>query len=120
MFDLYNLLSSGYTADELATAFAQQLNDAEEQIAKEEEEKRAAEVAAAEAKARANEDAEKRASLGVLMYDFYDTLKCYYPDLIDEITDEQVEATVDLIVKMMDSATKAKTNTSLDMFRWFF
>ena len=99
MFDLYNLLASGHTPDEVAAQFTQALNDAEARLKKEEEELKARE---AEAKARKVQEATKRADFMDATANLLATIGKHYPDFAIEITDDVTGPIADLIIMSID------------------
>jgi hypothetical protein len=140
MFNIYDLLSSGHTEEELAAEFARALNDATARKAKEEEEARTAELLAAE-EARKMSEAAKAMKVEELTKIFNDLLAFvshYYPDLLEEtIDDEGVQALAELTLTLLDlellkqrkgvlnvdlslKGSKTKTPTVDDVFADFF
>ena len=99
MFDLYNLLASGHTPDEVAAQFTQALNDAEKRLKKEEEERKARE---AEAALRKEQEAAKRADFMDATANLLTTIGRHYPDLAIEVTDEVCGPIADLIIMSID------------------
>ena len=99
MFDLYNLLASGHTPDEVAAQFTQALNDAEKRLQKEEEERKARE---AEAAKRKELEATKRADFMEAVEGLLTTIGKHYPDLTVEPTDEVCGPIADLIIMSID------------------
>ena len=113
MFDLYNLLASGHTPDEVAAQFTQALNDAEARLKKEEEELRARE---AEAKARKELEATKRADFMEAVESLLITIGKHYPDLAIEPNDEVCGPIADLIIMSIDlEGLRGKRHISLDI-----
>lgn len=99
MFDLYNLLASGHTPDEVAAQFTQALNDAEARLKKEDEERKARE---AETAARKEMEANRRADFMEVVKHLLVTIGKYYPDLAIETTDDTIGPITDLIIMSMD------------------
>lgn len=113
MFDLYNLLASGHTPDEVAAQFTQALNDAEKRLKKEEEELKARE---AEAKARKEMEANKRADFMEATANLLDVIGKHYPDLAIEPTDEVCGPIADLIIMSIDlEGLRNRHHISLDV-----
>ena len=99
MFDLYNLLASGHTPDEVAAQFTQALNDAEKRLQKEEEARKARE---AEALLKKEQEAAKRADFMDAVAGLLNTIGRHYPDLAVEPTDEVCGPIADLIIMSID------------------
>ena len=121
MFNIYDLMKSGLSAEEIAAEFTQNLNDAETRIEAErieetrrrEEAKRAeAEKAAARIEeARRKEEATraahnaKREDFAAIARLFFETIGKHYPNLdVEEIelTDEECLALADMIILAID------------------
>lgn len=108
MFDnneVYNLLASGYSPEEIAAAFSKSLNAAEAQVKAEEEARLEAERKALSA---AEEDANRRINnLTAVLRDFCDFLEEYYPDMVDdqELTDEELRALAMTLIAVLDINT---------------
>ena len=108
MTDIYELLKSGKSADEIAAEFAAQLNDAQARVKEEQaEEARQAEMAKAQA---------KRADFADVVHDFFCAIGYHYPELgihEEEITDELCNAMADLAIMAIDMevAQKVKVKT---------
>ena len=111
MTDIYELLKSGKSADEIAAEFAAQLNDAQARVKEEQaEEARQAEIAK-QAKAQA-----KRVDFADVVHDFFCAIGYHYPELgihEEEITDELCNAMADLAIMAIDMevAQKVKVKT---------
>ena len=113
MFDLYNLLASGHTPDEVAAQFTQALNDAEARLKKEDEERKARE---AEAAARKAMEANKRADFMEVVEHLLSTIGKHYPDLAVEVTDEVCGPLADLIIMSIDlEGLRGKRHINLDV-----
>ena len=113
MFDLYNLLASGHTPDEVAAQFTQALNDAEKRLQREEEERKARE---AEAKARQVHEAVKRADFMQATAGLLEVIGRHYPDLAIEVTDEVCGPIADLIIMSIDlESLRGNRHISLDV-----
>lgn len=115
MFDnneVYNLLASGYSPEEIATAFSKSLNAAEAQVKAEEEARLEAERKHREALSVAEEDANRRINnLAVVLRDFCDFLEEYYPDMTtdQELTDEDLRYLAMTLIAILDiNAFKAQ------------
>lgn len=124
MFDLYNLLASGHTPDEVAAQFTQALNDAETRLKKEEEERQAREAAKAEE--RKNES-QKREDFKDLARHFFEVMARHYPDsgfTEGDITDEMCYAIGDLMMMSAQLDQKIKVQVKRvpaeDVFAKFF
>ena len=106
MTDIYELLKSGKSADEIAAEFAVQLNDAQARVKEEQaEEARQAEIAK-QAKAQA-----KRADFADVVHDFFCAIGYHYPELgihEEEITDELCNAMADLAIMAIDMEVSQK------------
>lgn len=99
MFDLYNLLASGHTPDEVAAQFTQALNDAEKRLEQEKQELKARE---AEAAKRKELEATKRADFMNATTGLLDVIGKHYPDLAIEVTDNITGPIADLIIMSID------------------
>lgn len=97
---LYEQLKAGTPAEDIAAAFARELNDAEERIRLEEEEaKRLAQI---EAEVLAQN---KRADVMSLLDSALYVLSTYYPSFgikYDDFSDEDLEPLVDLTIALLD------------------
>lgn len=120
MFDLYNLIASGYTPEELAKTFTAQLNEAENRIKEEEE------AARAEQERKAQEAA-KRDDFQSLAHNMLLTISRHYPDVLSEedITDDTVNLIAELFTALLDmegpkTRKLAKAKTAVDPFAAFF
>jgi hypothetical protein len=113
-FDIYELLRSGRTSEDIAAEFAKNLNEAEETIRKEEEAKAAAEKAA---------NAAKRTELKDALTLLISWFKKYYPEYADtedlDLTDEDLDAIIDLISSLLD-LEKIKASFSFGPMTHFF
>lgn len=113
-FDIYELLRSGRTPEDIAAEFAKNLNEAEETIRKEEEAKAAAEEAA---------NAAKRTELKDALTLLISWFKKYYPEYADtedlDLTDEDLDAIIDLISSLLD-LEKIKASFSFGPMTHFF
>ncbi len=118
MFDVYNLMKAGYSADDLAKEFADSINAAEAQIQEEEAARLAEEQArlsAAEAARIAEQaQAEKRDDFEDVILSLYDAIAFWYPDLVDEDkdVDQMVGAITDLIIRILDQAAENERNAT--------
>ncbi len=111
MFNLYDLMKAGYTADDLAKEFTDSINAAEARLQEEEAARLAEEQArlsAAEAARIAEEaQAQKREDFGEIIYHLYDTIAFWYPDIMEEEEDdreEKVSVITELVIKVLDQA----------------
>lgn len=141
MFDnneVYNLLASGYSPEEIATAFSKSLNAAEAQVKAEEEARLEAERKQREALSAAEEDANRRINnLAAVLRDFCDFLEEYYPDMTtdEELTDEDLRALAVTLIAILDinafkaqfdiipkakEPVKAKASSADEIFADFF
>lgn len=94
MFDVYEALKSGMTAEDLADSFAKSLNEAQARLAEEEA------AQAAEAKA-----AEKRADITCAITQLYSTIGTYYPELsLGDQDDEFNDTMAGTIIDTLDQA----------------
>lgn len=118
MFNLYDLMKAGYTADDLAKEFTDSINAAEARLQEEEAARLAEEQArlsAAEAARIAEEaQAEKRQDFEDIIGDLYDAIAFWYPDLVDEDkdVDQMVGSITDLIVRILDQAVENERNAA--------
>jgi hypothetical protein len=120
MFDVYNLMKAGYSADDLAKEFADSINAAEAQIQEEEAARLAEEQArlsAAEAARIAEKaQAQKRGAFETIIYDLYDTIAFWYPDIMEEEEDddreEKASAIAELVIKILDQAAENERNAA--------
>ncbi len=130
MFNIYDMMKSGMSADEIASVFTQNLNDAEAKIKAEEAEaaRLAAEAALAEQE-RINAQAAKRQEFEQAVCDLLCAIACYYPELgigEEDVTSETVAAVTDLILMLLDieamkgSKRKKKEKAPVDPFDVFF
>ena len=112
MFNLYDLMKAGYSADDLAKEFADSINAAEARIQEEEAARLAEEKArlsAAEA-ARIAEEAQaaKREDFEDIIYNLYDAIAFWYPDLMEEDEEdkreEMVSSITELVIKLLDQS----------------
>lgn len=113
--NLYELLKSGRSAEDLVADFTKQLNDAEAQIRAEEEARLAEERAQAEC---------KREHAVEVLQNVYDFIHCYYPSLLEgteEPTAEAMQGLADLLLAILDveearaqKPTKRKTKLPVE------
>lgn len=99
---LYDQLKAGTSAEDIAAAFAKELNDAEERIRLEEEEAKRQAQAQAEAETLAQR---KRADIMSLLDSAICILSTYYPSFgikYDDFSDEGLEPLVDLTIALLD------------------
>ena len=95
---LYEQLKSGTRAEDIAAAFAKELNEAEERIKAEEE----AELKRLEEEQKRNE---KRADVVELLDSAIYVLSTYYPSFginYDEVSAEDLDALADLVIALLD------------------
>lgn len=113
-FDIYELLRSGRKAEDIVAEFTKNLNEAEETIRKEEEAKAAAEKVA---------NAAKRTELKDALTLLISWFKKYYPEYADaedlDLTDEDLDAIIDLISSLLD-LEKIKASFSFGPMTHFF
>ena len=99
MNDIYELLKSGRSAEDIVAEFTKNLNAAEEQINKEAEEARAREEAA---KAKTAQREELKAAITSLISWFTK----YYPEYAEsedlDITDEDLDGIIELISSLLE------------------
>jgi hypothetical protein len=111
MFNVYDLMKSGLSAEEIAAEFTQNLNDAEtrieaeriEEVRRQEEAKRE-EARRKEEAARAVHSA-KREDFAAIARLFFETIGKHYPNLdVEEIelSDEEYLALADMIILAID------------------
>ena len=130
--DVYNLLASGMTPEEIAAAFSESLNAAEAQIKAEEEARLEAERQAAAAKVNAEAEMRRRVTdLAMVLREFCDYLEEYYPDMTDgqEMDDAELAELATAIVVLLDlggitvpvkKEKKPVIKTNDDVFADFF
>ena len=102
MFDtdrLHSLLASGHSAEDIVALFTSSLNEAEAQIKKEEEERKAREAEAAKCQEL---EATKRADFMEATANLLAAIGKHYPELAIEITDEVTGPVTDLIIMSID------------------
>lgn len=106
MFNIYDMMKSGMSADEIAAMFTQNLNDAEAKIkAEEAEAARLAEEAARAEQERVDKVAEKRAAFAAVAEDLMRVMAAYYPDLMEGVPEGSADAIADLIIMTLDLET---------------
>ena len=107
---LYEQLKAGTSAEDIAAAFAEELNKAEEQLRAEHE---AEEKARAEEKAKAEKVAAQRAKDAIkideaatLLRKLVAFISCYYPSLgledDEDLTEDDYRALAELVLLMLD------------------
>lgn len=106
MFNVYDLMKSGMSAEEIAAEFTQNLNDAETRIEAEriEEARRREEAKRADAEKAAARNA-KREDFAALASLFFHTIGKHYPNIAGEateLTEEECLALADLIILAID------------------
>lgn len=106
MFNVYDLMKSGMSAEEIAAEFTQNLNDAETRIEAEriEEARRREEAKRADAEKAAARNA-KREDFAALAALFFNTIGKHYPNIAGEetqLSDEECLALADLIILAID------------------
>ena len=102
MFDneeLYNLLASGHSAEDIVAMFTNSINEAEARLAQEEQERKAREAEAAKRKAL---EATRRADFMDATANLLAVIGKHYPDLAIEVTDEITGPIADLIIMSID------------------
>ena len=103
MFNIYDMMKSGMSADEIAATFAQNLNDAEAKIkAEEAEAARLAEEAARAEQERVDKVAEKHTAFAVVTEDLMRVMAAYYPELMEDVPEDSADAIADLIIMTLD------------------
>ena len=112
MNDIYEMLRSGRSVDEIAAEFAKNLNDAEAKIRKEDEEQKAR---AAEQKIRD----EKRNELKDVIILFISWFKKYYPEYAESedlnFDDEDLDSLIELVESLLE-LEKIKASFSFGPF----
>ena len=100
--NIYEMLKSGRTAEDLAAEFTSMLNEAEAQVKAEEE------AARLEAENEANMAAYKQADMEDLLEDFVDYLDTYYPEMI---ADQEIDYTeiATAVISLLDTIGNAST-----------
>ena len=120
MFNVYDLMKAGYSADDLAKEFADSINEAEARIQEEEAARLAEEQArlSAAKAARIAEQAQtqKKEDFEDIIYNLYDAIAYWYPDIMEEEEDddreEKVSAITELVVKILDQAVENERSTA--------
>ena len=106
MFNIYDMLKSGVSAEEIAAQFTQNLNDAETRIkAEEAEEARLAEEAARAERERLDAAAAKDQEFEEAIGDLLRVIARHYPELgvdVLDITSESVAAMTGLVLMLLD------------------
>ena len=106
MFNVYDMLKSGMSAEEIAAQFTQNLNDAESKIkAEEAEEARLAEEAARAEQERIDAAAAKEQEFEEAIGDLLRAIARHYPELgadVMDITSESVAAMTNLVLMLLD------------------
>lgn len=106
MFNIYDLMKSGMSAEEIAAEFTQNLNDAETRIEAERiEEARIAEEAARAEQERVDARAAKEQEFEAAIGDLLRAIARHYPELgvdVEAITGESVAAMTDLVLMLLD------------------
>lgn len=106
MFNVYDMMKSGMSAEEIAAVFTQNLNDAETRIEAERiEEARLAEEAARVEQARVDAEAAKHQEFEEAVGDLLCAIARHYPELgvdVEAITSESVAAMTDLVLMLLD------------------
>lgn len=99
MNDIYELLKSGRSAEDIVAEFTKNLNAAEEQINKEAAEARAREEAA-------KAEAAQREELKVAVTSLISWFKKYYPEYAEsedfDVTDEDLDDIIELISSLLE------------------
>ena len=106
MFNVYDMMKSGMSAEEIAAEFTQNLNDAETRIEAERiEEARLAEEAARAEQERIDARAAKHQEFEEAIGDLLCAIARHYPELgldVEDITSESVEGMTDLVLMLLD------------------
>ena len=106
MFNVYDMLKSGVSAEEIAAQFTQNLNDAETRIkAEEAEEARLAEEAARAEQERIDATAAKEQEFEEAIGDLLRAIARHYPELGADVMDiigESVAAIASLVMMLLD------------------
>lgn len=106
MFNIYDMMKNGMSADEIAATFAKNLNEAENKIkAEEAEAARLAEEAARAEQERVDKIAEKRTAFAVVAEDLMRIMAAYYPELMEDVPEGSADAIADLIIMTLDLET---------------
>lgn len=113
--NIYDELRSGRSSEEIAAAFAAQLNEAEARIKAEEEEaaRKAAEAAKAAKKA---EDAkvQKEEDIKNIIYSFGEMLENNYPEFgfkAEELDEQTLDGLAAIVIMMLDIEVLKHTST---------
>lgn len=106
MFNIYDLMKSGMSAEEIAAEFTQNLNDAETRIEAEriEEARRKEEAKRVDAEMAAARNA-KREDFAALARLFFETIGKHYPNIAGEaieLTEEECLALADMVILAID------------------
>lgn len=112
--DIYELIKSGRTADELAEDFTNQLNDAVTRINAEEEAERQAAKLAAESEETRRTAAENDIIESLFL--FWNVLNKHYPDkCTEELTYDEAKNLTNIIMSLLDPPARGA-----DPFEWLF
>lgn len=106
MFNIYDLMKSGMSAEDIAAEFTQNLNDAETRIEAEriEEARRKEEAKRVDAEKAAARNA-KREDFAALARLFFETIGKHYPNIAGEateLTEEECLALADMVILAID------------------
>lgn len=107
--DIYEALKSGQTIEEIAAAFAADLNEAEQRVKAEEAAKRAEEEAALQAKQEQEaKEAAKVEDITSACAHFWTVLQKHYPDLLDseDYNIEEMEELAKSLIGLLDLYAK--------------
>lgn len=103
MFNIYDMMKSGMTADEIAATFTKNLNDAVAKVeAEEAEAARLAEEAARAEQERMDKTAEKHAAFAAVTEDLMRVMAAYYPELMEDVPEDSADAIAGLIIMTLD------------------
>lgn len=108
MNDIYEALKSGQTIEDLATAFAAELNEAEQRIRAEEAAAKEAEEAAKRAAAQAELGAaEKLADFTTACVAFWNACQKHYPDVVNaaDYSYDEMENLAKMLIGLLDMST---------------
>ena len=106
MFNIYDMMKSGMSAEEIAAEFTQNLNEAEAKVrAEEAEAARLAEEAVRAEQERIDARAAKHQEFEEAIGDLLCAIARHYPELgldVEDITSESVEGMTNLVLMILD------------------
>ena len=114
--NIYDELRSGRSSEDIAAAFAAQLNEAEARIKAEEEEEAARKAAEAAKAAKMAEDAkvQKEEDIKNIIYSFGEMLQNNYPEFgfkAEELDEQTLESLAAIAIMLLDIEAMKHTST---------